>query len=257
MAKRITFATLILLSAAGLWSGIQFYRRQHEFLQSRGLDGALLIALIILGISVLLMPMQLRTTWEKWSAWGLVREYVVRFSLIIGTLLAIFLVFGLIGLIITLPARLGRGYLILPWLTVLVPLVMVIIDLAQQNIKRTARNFVAGFGLYLFRIYGLLLIQFVTIPVAFVLFPAGFFLQLLSLGDLVARWGFNVYVGERPLLCEWFNLLDSCTPGLVSLHVGHLILAVLAAKFGPQLFDMASDWYKNSLEKIGEWLEPA
>ncbi|MCB9009281.1 MAG: hypothetical protein H6656_18315, partial [Ardenticatenaceae bacterium] len=69
------------------------------------------------------------------------------------------------------------------------------------------------------------------------------------------RWGFNVYVGERPLLCEWFNLLDSCTPGLISLHVGHLILALLAAKFGPALFDRASDWYKNNLESIQSWLE--
>lgn len=257
MAKKITLGTLVLLSLLGLWSGIQFYRRHAEALQSQGTDGALIIALIILGIAVLLMPFHLRMTWEKWSVWGLVREYVVRFSLIIGTLLAIFLGFGLVGLIITLPAQFGRGYLILPWLTVLVPLVMVIIDLAQQNIKRTARNFVVGFSLYAFRIYGLLLIQFVTIPVAFVLFPAGFFLQLLSLGDLVARWGFGLFVAERPLLCEWFNLLDSCTPGLISLHVGHLILALLAAKFGPTLFDQTSDWYKIGLEKMSDWLEPA
>jgi hypothetical protein len=257
MAKRITFAALILLSLLGLWAGIQYYRRNLETLQSSGLDGALFIFLIILGISVLLIPIHLRMTWEKWSAWGLLREYGLRFGFLIGGLLAIVLVFLLIGLIISLPARVGHDYLVLPWLTVLVPLVMVIIDLAQQNIKRTARNFVAGFGLYAFRIYGLLLIQFVTIPIAFVLFPAGFFLQLLSLGDLVARWGFNVYVGERPLLCEWFNLLDSCTPGLISLHVGHLILALLAAKFGQALFDRASDWYKNSLEKMSEWLEPA
>ena len=255
MAKRITFAALILLSFVGLWGGIQFYRRQTEMLQSQGTDGPLFIGLIILGISVLLMPIHLRMTWEKWSTWGLVREYVVRFGLIIGTLLAIFLVFGLIGLIITLPAQLGRGYLILPWLTVLVPLVLVIIDLAQQKIKRTARNFVAGFGLYAFRIYGLLLIQFVTIPIAFVLFPAGFFLQLLSLGDLIARWGFDVYAAERPLLCDWFNLLNNCTLGLISLHVGHLMLALLAAKFGPILFDRASTWYKNSLESMQSWLE--
>ena len=257
MAKRITFATLILLSLLGLWGGIQFYRLQIETLQRQGTDGALFIGLIVLGISALLLPVHLRMTWKKWSAWGLVREYAVRFGLIMGTLLAIFLVFGLIGLIITLPARLGRGHLILPWLTVLVPLVMVIIDLAQKNIKRTVRNFVAGFGLYAFRIYGLLLIQFVTIPVAFVLFPAGFFLQLLSFGDLVARWIFGMYVAERPLLCEWFNLLDNCTLGLISLHVGHLILAILAAKFGPQLFDKATDWYKISLEKMAGWLEPA
>lgn len=257
MAKRITFAALILLSLLGMWGGIQYYRHNLETLQSSGLDGPLFIGLIILGISVLLMPIQLRTTWEKWSAWGLVRQYAIRFGLIIGTLLAIFLGFGLIVLLITLPEQLGHGYLILPWLTVLVPLGLVIIDLAKQNIKRTVKNFFAGFSLYLFRIYGLLLIQFVTIPIAFVLFPAGFFLQLLSLGDLIGRWGFNVYISERPLLCEWFNLLDGCTPGLVLLHVGHLILALLAAKFGPTLFDRASNWYKNGLEKMAGWLEPA
>jgi len=255
MTKRVTFSFLILISFASLWSGIQFYRQQLETLQSRGLDGTVFLGLIILGLSVLLMPIHLRMTWEKWSAWGLVREYAVRFSLIIGTLLAIFLVFGLIGLIITLPARLDRGYLILPWLTILVPLVMVIIDLAQQTIKRSVRNFALGFGLYAFRIYGLLLIQFITIPVAFVLFPAGFFLQLLSLADFVARWGFDKYASERPLLCEWFNLINGCTPGRISLHIGHLLLALAAAKFGPALFDKATNWYKTSLETMQDWLE--
>lgn len=255
MAKRITFAALFLLSFAGLWQGIQFFRHQQEALHASGFDGFVLLGLIVLGISVLLLPLQLRQTWEKWSAWGLVREYVVRLSLIIGALLAIILVFALIGLIITLPAKLGRGYLILPWLTVLVPLVMVIIDLTRQTIKRTVRNFALGFGLYTFRIYGLLLIQFITIPVAFVLFPAGFFLQLLSLADLVARWGFDTYASERPLLCEWFNLVDGCTPGLFALHIGHLILALAAAKFGPILFERASDWYKTGLETIESWLE--
>lgn len=255
MAKRITFAALILLSFGGLWRGIQFFRHQQEALHARGFDGFVLLGLIILGISALLMPFHLRMTWEKWSTVGLVREYAIRFSLIIGALLTIFLLFGLIGLIITLPARLGRGYMILPWLTVIVPLALVIIDLAQQTIKRTARNFVLGFGLYAFRIYGLLLIQFITIPVAFVLFPAGFFLQLLSLADLVARWGFDKYASERPLLCEWFNLVDGCTPGLISLHIGHLLLALAAAKFGPALFDRASDGYKVGLETIESWLD--
>lgn len=255
MVKRFTFASLILLSIAGLWGGIQFYRRQLDTLQAHGLDGPTFIVLIILGIAVLLMPAHLGMTWEKWTATSLLREYVVRFSLIFGTLFAVFLIFILIGLIVSLPARLGHGYLVLPWLSVLVPLALVIIDLAKHTIKRTARNFLVGFGLYLFRIYGMLLIQFITIPVAFMLFPAGFFLQLLSLADLVARWGFQLYAGERPILCEWFNLVDGCTPGLISLHLGHLVLALAAAKFGPGLFNRASDWYKIGLETIESWLE--
>ena len=65
MAKRITFATLILLSLLGLWGGIQFYRLQIETLQRQGTDGALFIGLIVLGISALLLPVHLRMTWEK------------------------------------------------------------------------------------------------------------------------------------------------------------------------------------------------
>ncbi len=257
MAKRFIFAALILLSAAGLGSGIQFYRRNLEFLQAEGLDGPVILFLVALGIAALMTPFHLRMNWDKWSAIGLAGEYLRRFSLVLAAFTAVFGAVRLIDLLLTLPARLGRSYLLIPLLTVMVPLAMVSIDLAQQNMARTLRNFALGFGLYAFRIYGLLLIQFITIPVAFVLFPAGFFLQLLSLGDLVARWGFRFYLSEAPVLCEWFNLTDSCTAGLISFHLGHLVLALTAARFGPALFDWASNWYKISLETMQSWLETA
>lgn len=256
LAKRLTYIALILTSFAGFYGVIQVFRSQSAMLQSRGLDVVANFILIFLGIAVFIMPIHLRMTWEEWTATSMVREYIVRFSLIVGVLAAFFLILALIVLIITLPARMGPKYLIVPWLVFLAPLGWTVVDMAQKTIKPSLQNFVVSYGLYAFRIYVMLLVQFITILVGFVLFPAGFLLQFLSLYDSIARWGFQDYFSERPLLCGWFNIdSTACVPALITLHVGHLILAALAIKFGPILFSKASERYAIILETIASWLE--
>lgn len=88
VAKNIIFVTLILASLAGLWGCILVYRQQLEMLQARGITGLANLVLIFLGIAVLLMPIHLRMTWKQWTATSMVREYAVRFSLIVGVLFA-------------------------------------------------------------------------------------------------------------------------------------------------------------------------
>lgn len=135
----------------------------------------------------------------------------------------------------------------LPWLALVVPLVMAGIDLAGGSYTRTLFNFGVCFLMYTYRIYGLWAIQLVVIPLAFVLFPAGFFLQLLSFADLVVR-SMGRFVGEQTLLCAWSGVEPAaCAPVLVTFHLGHLLLVVLALKVGPVAFEKVVIWYRAGL----------
>lgn len=255
MTKRLVYVSLIMLNGALLWNGIAQYRRHAAQLQSSGLDGAAAIGLIIFGIFALVMPFHLRVRWGDLTPGGMVREFLVRGGMMVGVLTAVVLVIFLAVALITLPAQLGRGYLILPWLTILVPLVMIGIDLAQRTYARTLRNLAAGFALYSFRIYGMLAIQFSAVGIGFALGPAGVVLQIIGLVNLAALWGLE-RVGERPLLCTWAGVGDPfCTPLLLLFHLGHPLLLWLMLKYGERAFNAAADQYAMGLETIGGWLQ--
>ncbi|MCA9922758.1 MAG: hypothetical protein KC421_10310 [Anaerolineales bacterium] len=255
MSKRLTFLALTIAGFAGLGIGTWQYRRYWEWLNTRGLDGPAFLGLIFLGILVLIMPVHLRGMWDQITPLGMVREFVVKGGLMMGVVTALVLVLLLIVLLVSLPARLGRPALILPWLTLLVPLAITVIDLAKGNCARTVANFFTVFVLYTFRIYGMLAIQFTFIPLAFAIFPAGFFLQFLGIVDFVARQ-FGRFIGERPWLCEWGNINQpACTPALLGFHIGHLLLVVVALKYGQTLFDAAADRYRVGLEWLAARIE--
>lgn len=81
-------------------------------------------------------------------------------------------------------------------------------------------------------------------------------MQVLSLYDAIARWGFHEYFSERPLLCGWFNLDPAtCLPGLITLHIAHFILALVAIKFSPILLNKVSNWHVTTLDTIVSWLQ--
>lgn len=256
MAKRLIYISLILVNGLLLWQGIRLYRQWHALLQSRGLDGPALLGLIFFGIFTLMMPLTIRSRWDQFTPGGMVREYVVRGGMILGALTAVVLAFTLIIFVVTIPARLGRGALILPWLFILVPLAVTLVDLYKGSYARTLRNLALGFGLYSFRIYGLLGIQFAVIAVGFVLGPAGVFLQLMGLGDMVARWGFDYFVSERPLLCTWANVGEPfCNPLLLTFHLLHPLLLWLAVRTGDRAFNAASDQYHMVVDTLSGWLQ--
>lgn len=254
MMNRLVHITLTLLTLSLLGTAIYAYGQTYAALRENGLDGMALLALIFLGIFALIMPFHLRQ--RPFTTQEMVVEYLRIGGMMIGVVVGITAVFALIILIITLPQRLGAGWLILPWLTLLVPLAMALIDFAKGNIARTPASLLLGFVTYLYQIYGMLLIQFITIPIAFALFPTGFLLQFLSIADAIARSVFNIYTADLPLLCNWFNLDgDTCTPALIGLHVGHLVLAWLAVRYGQQAVDQLSDWYAQGLHQLTSRLE--
>ena len=253
MGKRLTFTTLTIAGFAILGMGIWQYRRQWEWLDTRGLDGPVFLGLIFLGILAIMTPLDFSSRWERLTPVLMIRDFFVRGTLMMATVAGIVLIFVLIVFIGSIPARLGRPYLFLPMLILLVPLAIIIIDIAKGTVRRTASNLAWGYALYSFKIIYLLLVQFATIPIAFVLFPAGFFLQIISIIEGVIRFFSSGTPGSLPILCEWFNVgANACGPSLVGFHVGHLILALLAAKYGERALDKAADNYANSLEWLAE-----
>ena len=256
MTKRLTFIALNILGFAALGGGIWQARRHWEWLNTRGLDGPAFLGLIFLGILVLIMPLHLHGMWKQVTPLGMVREFVVRGGLMLGVVTAVLIIFALIAFVISIPTRWGRPYLLIPGLILLLPLLLSGIDIAKGTVRRTGQNLVWGYALYAFQTNYLLLVQFATIPIAFVLYPAGFFLQLMSLIDSAVRLFSRITPDSLPLLCNWFKVGEAaCRPALVSFHIGHLILALLGIKFGNKALDKAADWYAAGMEWLAARIE--
>ncbi len=256
MVKRLTFLTLTIAGFAGLGVAIWQYRRHWEWLDTRGLNGAVFLELIFLGIFAIMTPLEFRSRWEKITPGQMVHDFFVRGTLMMATITGIVVIFVLIIFIGSIPGRLGRPYLLLPMLILLVPLGIIIIDIAKGTVRRTVGNLAWGYALYSFKIIYLLLVQFATIPIAFVLFPAGFFLQIISIIEGVIRFFSSGTPDSLPVLCEWFNVgANACGPSLVGFHVGHLVLALLAAKYGERVLDKAADGYAIGIEWLAGKIE--
>jgi hypothetical protein len=250
IAKRLTFAALTASGLGLLGGGIWLYSRYARGLRARGLDGAALLMLIMIGVFALVLPLHLHARWTRLTARDMVREFVVRGGLMLAASAGIVFVLLLLIALVTLPARLGHPSLVLLWLTLLVPVFMVGVDLYRHTYAPTLSNFGLGFLLYAFRIYGMLAIQFTLISLAFALFPAGFLLQIFSIADLLVRRG------ERPWLCGSVNLQPpTCTPALVGFHIGHLLMAAAALRYGPTLFDRAAEAYHGVIAWLAQHLK--
>jgi hypothetical protein len=150
----------------------------------------------------------------------------------------------------------GRPYLLLPALLIVVPIAISVADIIRGIIQRTPANLFWSWLKHSFETYYILLVQLGTIPIAFALFPAGFFLQLMSIIEGAVRFFSPTTPDSLPLLCNWFKIGEAaCGPALVSFHVGHLILAILGAKYGERLLDKAADGYAAGLEWLGSRIE--
>jgi len=254
--KRITYIFLVSLGLFLPISGGWWYSRQYAELRASGLDGPVFLVLILIGLSGLIMPFQLRQKLPVLSAPGLVREFLWRWGLILAGTTAVILFFTLITLILTLPGRLDQPHLLLPWLLMLVPLVAILADLWRGTVVRSLSSLVLGYLYYAFRLIGLVLLQLSTAFLAFALFPAGIFLQLLSGIDLIARQ-LGRFAGDLPIICSWSGVdAEFCTPVLITFHLGHLLLTAAALLWGLSAFNLATDWYAHGLRALQRALQP-
>lgn len=235
----LSLAAVILLGAA-LWQAIQHW----EWLEARHLAGIATLDLIALGVLAFAIPLHLNSLPETMSPGQMAWDVLWRSTLAMLAFTALGGLFALIGWLLTLPARMGRPYLLLPALLILTPIGAAVADILRGPMQRTPGNLLWRWLHHNFELYYLLLIQLGTLPIAFLLFPAGFFIQLLTLVEEGIRLFGQGPFDTLPLLCEWANVSPTaCTPLLATFHVGHLVLALLAAKFGSSLLDKAADGY--------------
>lgn len=256
--KRLTYLTLISGGFVLLGSGIWLYTRHQVWLQGQRLDSLTQIGLIIFGIFVVLMPFHLRYHWDNLTPGGMAKEFATKAGQIMGLLASIAAIVYLAIQLIALPARLGYPNLTWLWLFVLlIPAAMILFDLAKGSYARTWSNAGYGFLLYTFKINVLILIQIVGAIGAFLLFPAGFIVQFLSLADIfMTQIGRGA--GDVLLLCSWANVSGTaCTPFLFTFHIGHLLLVLMAAWYGESLFNRTVDLYGNGLDWLSSRLEAA
>jgi hypothetical protein len=255
MSKR-TIIILLTLGVALLFALAVWQTAVNwAWLDAHYLAGLVVLNLIMLGVLIFVVPMYVKNLADTMTPWEIVRAVLVRVGLALLAFVAVVIILILIFALARLPALLGRPALVLPWLSLLVPFAVTLIDLYKGSCARTLPNFFIVFGLYLFRIYGMFAILLIFIPLVFALFPAGFFLQFFSLVDLAARQ-FGYFIGERPLLCEWGNIpWPVCGPALFGFHIGHLLLVVAAVKYGYTLFDAATGWYRAGLAGLAARVE--
>ena len=145
---------------------------------------------------------------------------------------------------------LSSGWPLVPILFVTVPMIAIAIDMLQGSVRPNLHNLLVGYGFYSFRIYFLLGAQFIIIPLLFALYPAGFFLQLLGLIDIVIHL-LGQAIDPIPFLCGWTGLRPPyCGPGLAVFHIGHLLLASLVATRVSGWMDSMRRWYNLGLETL-------
>ncbi|MCP4428986.1 MAG: hypothetical protein GY803_31260 [Chloroflexi bacterium] len=253
MSKRLTIWILTIASIAifglALWQTI----RHWAWLESYRLAGVAALDVLALGILTLAVPLHLRGMMETATPLEMARDVVVRGVLTMLAFTAVSFFLLLIGFLLSLPSRLERPYLFLPALLILLPVVLSFIDILRGIMQRTPVNLFWSWLKHSFELYYLLLIQLGTIPIAFLLFPAGFFLQIITLVEEAIRLFSDKTFDSMPMLCEWTNANTSaCTPTLITFHIGHLVLAILGAKYGERLLDKATDGYAAGLEWLGE-----
>ncbi|MEM7115793.1 MAG: hypothetical protein AAF614_25355 [Chloroflexota bacterium] len=236
--------------------GIFLTSRFWAPLEARRLNGILLLFVILMTFAQLGIMITLVQTQETRTPTEMVWQFAKENLRAAGIFGAVSLAFAAVFYIISIPTRLGNSYLLFPLLFLLAPLVAIVIDMVQKTVKATPRNLLFGYAIYAYKIYILLLGQFIYIPIAFVLFPAGFFLQFLSIVDMIVRW-FNLAPTDPiPLLCDWGNVPpDYCAPALVGFHIGHLILAVIAARYSDKLLDMWANLLGRGIEALESWIE--
>lgn len=244
--------TAVILFAAAVWQAVHHW----DWLEARHLAGIATLDLIALGVLAFAIPLHLNSLPETMSPGQMAWDVLWRGALTILAFTTLGGLFALIGFLLSLPARMGRPYLLIPALLILIPIGLAVADLLRGPMQRTPGNLLWRWFHHNFELYYLLLIQLGTLPIAFLLFPAGFFLQLLTLVEEGIRLFGQGPFDTLPLLCEWTKVSPAaCTPLLASFHIGHLVLALLAAKFGEKLLGKAAGGYAAGQEWLAERIE--
>lgn len=138
-------------------------------------------------------------------------------------------------------------------LVVALPLLSTAGDLWRRRYPRSLKNAALGFLLHALVIAMPTLLAVVGAVLAFALYPAGLFLQLMGGFDALMRL-LGRPIAPDPMLCHLLEVTGpACLPTALTLHLGHLLLAGLGLRYGALLFA----WVGDGLRHLREALEQA
>lgn len=75
MPKRLTLGFVIMVDLTALLGGSWFFWTQRFWLQSRGLDGVVLLTLLMVLLVNVIMPLHLSANWDSLTPLGMLREF--------------------------------------------------------------------------------------------------------------------------------------------------------------------------------------
>ena len=142
-------------------------------------------------------------------------------------------------------------------LLMLGPLAASILDVMRGRMRGSLHNVAAGYLLYAFRVFFLLIAQFTIIPILFLVGPVWMFAMFLTIADLIARWGSNTESASIPMLCEWFDIAPAyCWLILSIYHIASGVLAYAILRYGKRAFAILAGWYWRGAEWLAGQIQP-
>ena len=150
-----------------------------------------------------------------------------------------------------------RSWPALGLLIILAPLFKALSDARLTFFAPWLRQVVIYYLMTVYRVGFLLGLQAAIIPLAFAVFPAGFFLLILNLITGLAGLSMDRPLEESLFLCTALDLDESlCVPAVIGFHLAQLALAWLAIKKGERLFDRLISVHSRAMEWFTAWLHP-
>ncbi|MFL7792618.1 MAG: hypothetical protein AB8I69_10800 [Anaerolineae bacterium] len=139
----------------------------------------------------------------------------------------------------------------------LAPLAATILDVVRGQMRGSPHNIAAGYLLYAFRIFFLLIVQFTIIPILFLVGPVWMFAIFLTVADLIAHWGSSAEGAGIPLLCDWFDIAPGyCWLVLLIYHAVSGALAYAIMRYGKRAFEILAGWYQRGTEWLAGQIQP-
>jgi hypothetical protein len=152
---------------------------------------------------------------------------------------------------------LGKARWIIVVLLLLAPLIAAIVDTIAGRVRPSVRNVVVLYLRYASRAFFVLGVQFVAIPILFLVGPVWLFAIVLTVVDIVTRFIPRITNPGVPVLCDWIGIGQPyCVPALIVYHLASAILAYLVYKFGDRLLDAPAAWYRRFAEWLAGQLRP-
>ncbi len=252
--RKVLDLGLFLCTSTLFIIGSYFYRSNWEWLNTRYLDNLGMFLLGSFGLATLLTPLIVRSRPPEMSAREITWVNATVFAHVFGILAGISVVLMIIGVVMDLFSRFPLG--ILPFLLLLLPMGLIIIDMYKGKVRRSPRNLLVGYGYYSFEALYLLLAQLLLIPVMFFLGPMGIALFLVSIADFVARLSPRLEEAPIQVLCYWTGIGNPwCTPSLILLFLLYVTLALIAVRYGDKIMDAAANGYRAGKERLIDAME--